>query len=81
MDHFHGTGDAGKVGRIGGNQLAGGERQQRAHALAALQRAVAHRLVQLLRRALFVRQCRFQCVFDVLLGGGHPADKVFIAHG
>ena len=56
MDHFHRRGDDFQARRIGAGEFARGKGEQRTHALAALERGIAHGLVQARRRVLRARQ-------------------------
>jgi hypothetical protein len=46
MHHFDGSRDAQRTGTVDGEQVASRQSQQRAHAFAALQGAVTHRIEQ-----------------------------------
>ena len=56
-------------------QLAGGECQQRPHALAALQRGIAHGFVQARRRKVRLRQQTRKRRFHPRLDCPHPGSK------
>jgi hypothetical protein len=76
VDHFdRASGDV-EARRIRAYHFARGKRQQRPHPLAALQRGVAHRLVQARRNLLRTRQVARESCFDARLDGSHPGGKI-----